>query len=273
MKSFPDISVIFPVFNEPVLTLEKSLKSILNQSFMNFELIIVDDSDSIVTKEFLNKESNLDRRIKLIRPKIRNGLASALNVGISHSIGFFIARADADDFQMQNRLEVQLNFLVENPNVGVVGSFVNNVDINCNYIGVKEFPVNDRDIKRYSALFNPICHPSVMFRKTLIDSFGGYSINFRAAEDYEMWMRFIKHGVIFSNIPIPLLNYHLADSDRRNQTNWKFNLRAKLSHFTFDDLFFRILGLIIIVIMIISPHKVKSFFYFLYIRLSSKNKI
>jgi len=273
MKSNPDISVIFPVFNEPAVTLEKSLESILTQSFKDFELVIVDDSDDLLTKQYLDYISNLDKRIKLIRPKIRNGLASALNIGISNSIGLFIARADADDIQMQDRLKVQLDFLITNPNIGVVGSFVNNVDIHFNYLGLKKFPVDNRAIKKYSTLFNPICHSSVMFRKSLIDSFGGYSNKFRAAEDYEMWMRYINHGVVFSNISTPLLNYHLADSNRRNQTNWKFNLKAKILHFTFDHFFIRIFGIILIILMIISPLRLKSFFYSLYLRWSSTNSI
>ena len=117
----PRISILLPTYNGDINKMLKAIESLRNQSYTDFECIIVDDSDDNLVIDFLNGISVSDKRFKYFRGNGK-GIAAALNFGLSLSKGDFIARSDDTDISHLNRLELQLNFLIKNSDIGVVGS-------------------------------------------------------------------------------------------------------------------------------------------------------
>lgn len=201
MKEKGLISVIMPVYNGEKY-LEAAVKSILNQTYDKFELIIIDDSHH--KKCFKIITSLNDNRIKyLIGPKIN--LASALNFGIKQAKGEFIARMDSDDISDPNRFKLQLETLLVN-GWDICGSWIRLFGSdNRLYI----YPSSPLEIK-YSMLFTcAIAHPTILARS---DIFYKYSYNENSCvEDYELWTRMLADNIIFGNVTIPLLKYRRHD--------------------------------------------------------------
>lgn len=221
-KIKPKVSVILPVRNGE-LYLTKAIQSILNQSLSDFELVIIDDS-SIDASLRIAKRFR-DQRIILLTNNTPIGVAESLNIGIKVAKGAFIARMDADDIARPNRLYVQLKFLENNPQVGVVGSWVEVIDEREKYKQILRTPVNDKDIMRYMIHTNPFIHPSVMLRKSLIDIYGGYDSKIEGAEDYDLWVRLSRFTKL-ENIPKPLIKYRIhKKSISKSETR-----RVLLSH-------------------------------------------
>ena len=118
----PTISIVLPVYNEKLDYLSACLESIKSQTFMNWECILVIDSDNQTNLDFLKKWCDLDQRFLFFKATERLGLTRSLNYGVSMSNANIIARMDSDDLMVPERLALQLNYLQENPDVSVVGS-------------------------------------------------------------------------------------------------------------------------------------------------------
>jgi len=136
------------------------------------------------------------------------GLTKSLNEAIGYSRGECIARMDADDISMPERLEKQVNFLDKNLDCAMCGTWAEFIDEEGNYLKDYERPVTDSEIKKEILFHNPFIHPSVMIRKSVFDKVGLYDIDFRYAQDYELWTR-IATKFITTNIPAVLLKYRL----------------------------------------------------------------
>ena len=199
------ISVIMPVYNEECFLFD-SIKSILDQTYRDFELIIIDDSSRDNSSRIIC--SFRDKRITYLKNSQNKGVAYSLNKGLKKAKGDLIARMDADDISYPNRFETQVNFLRKNPNVGVVGSCVELVDEFGKKLNFKKYPETFKEIQRASIFRNPICHPTVLFRRALTDSYGMYDENLNGAEDYDLWLRFMQYTQ-FANLSKPLLKYRL----------------------------------------------------------------
>jgi glycosyltransferase involved in cell wall biosynthesis len=144
-------------------------------------------------------------------------LAIALNLGLEVCEGEFIARLDTDDYCDPNRLEVQSDFLLKNKEIHILGSFANIVDENNKNSGIRKSPIYNNEI--YEQLWcNPIIHPSVIFRKVDIMKIGGYDVNLRRRQDYELWFRAAKNKLKFHNIDTPLI-YYRVDTDSHKKQN------------------------------------------------------
>ena len=212
------ISVIMGVYNpKDSLRFENAVRSILNQSFKDLELIIYDDGSSKPARDLIKRTAALDRRITLIGSKANRGLAHALNECIKAAGGEYIARMDDDDVSLCNRLEGQLELLRQNPDYSWVGSSALLADGGgvWGVRRVKATPLN----KDY--LFNsPYIHPSVVFRKKALLSCGGYSEKARhnGAEDYELFMRMQSKGYKGFNITSPLIIYFEDISSYKKRT-------------------------------------------------------
>ncbi|MBK0371289.1 glycosyltransferase family 2 protein [Flavobacterium agrisoli] len=188
----PLISVILPAYNAEKY-LAVAVDSILSQTFSNFELLIINDGSSDDTESIV--KSFNDVRIKYIKNVLNLGLIASLNKGISLATGKYIARMDADDLSRPERFEKQVTFLENNPDYVICSSarteFTDNSEIKHN----SYLPIDDTSI-RISAIFStPFTHPSVMFKKSVfVDNDLQYSPNFKYAEDYELWVRFLSYG-------------------------------------------------------------------------------
>jgi len=185
MLQKPKISVILPVYNDEAF-ISETIESILNQTFQNFELIIINDGSSDSTYDMIN--SKKDDRIKLINNKKNHGIAYSLNRGLEMANSDFIARIDSNDIALPIRLEKQYTFLINNPNVGLVTSPVIEQyqdgfeRIAGDYLPSKAIPAN--------LLFtNCIYHTAVMLRSRAIPK-EGFNENY-ACEDYHMWSKIL----------------------------------------------------------------------------------
>lgn len=255
------ISVILPVLATDQRSFDRCIESILDQTYRNFELIIVNENREHNFLKHLECYQKRDSRVKVLNLLRGKNLPYALNYGINASCGEFIARMDADDFCVLDRLQVQLEFLSKNTDVSVVGSAVLiNQDGVCEQ--TRRYPEENMDIWKQLHFINPICHPSVMIRKKDLYSVGLYDDMFDAAEDYELWCRFISKGFKLANINEPLLHYSIPKNEFRDRKNWKYNLRVKLKYFhEFDKKVNAAFAISMISIMYFAPKPIVLWLY------------
>ncbi len=255
-----DLSVILPIRNTLPAYIGECIESILSQSYSNFELLIVDDSTERASINAIDSFS-YDHRVIIFRRERSTGLPSALNLAIQNSKGQFIARVDADDIQHRDRFITQIKHLERHQNIGVLGASIYKIDKNGILCGHKTYPMTHADIKKMSSLLNPIAHPTVMMRRSLIGNALFYDTKFLGAEDYELWMRLLKQGVIFENLSDKLIFYRNPVIAGRDLKNWLFNLKIKIKYFSFSDFLLKIFGIIFVLVMIASPRLLKKYIY------------
>lgn len=213
------ISIITTVYNGDK-HLPELMNSIINQTYSNFEFIIVDDCSMDNTYSILKKCQEYESRIKLIKNEFNQKQAYSRNLAINIAKGKYIAFIDADDIAHLNRLQTQLNFMELNPDIDVCGSCY--YLFNGNNFKFKQTPPTTHDeIECHMRLFgNCIAFPSVMLKTDTIKKFlfdGKMQGN---AEDYELWIRMLDNNVKFYNIPEYLLYYRIHNS-QSSQTNLK----------------------------------------------------
>ena len=199
MKTNPLISVILPVYNAGKF-LNESIDSILNQTVEDFEFIIIDDASIDNSIEII--QSYQDNRIRFFRNKQNLGISKTLNFGISKAKGKFIARMDADDIALRYRFQEQLQFMNNNLDIDICGSYVQHFgDSNETW----EPPLDHESIRVSSIFFSPMVHPTIFaryqyYQKHIYDS------GFDYAEDYHLWISSFD-SANFANIPQVLLKY------------------------------------------------------------------
>lgn len=227
-SSRPAVSVILPVHNGGA-KVGLAINSILNQTFKNFELIVVDDGSSDNTFDVISKFK--DERIRFYSQK-NIGLAKTLVMATKIAKGDFIARQDHDDLSLPDRLSKQVRHLQENPNVVLIGAAAK-ITQNGYFTGrYLKFSTADRDLRWQLIFLNPFVHSSVMFRKTSYIEAGGYRSDLDSQpEDYDLWSR-MSHTGKLANIPEVLVEYEESPESlcRLNPDRLKLNvanIRAK----------------------------------------------
>jgi glycosyltransferase involved in cell wall biosynthesis len=179
------ITVLMPLYNCSKYV-EASVRSILEQSFREFEFLIIDDGSTDNSAELVSTFN--DSRI-ILHKKHHTGLADTLNTGLKMAHGKWIARIDADDIAVTDRLKLQTEFLKNNPDVDVIAG--SSVYFSGN--GKVEFtvrpPTDDKSIKEMLNVHNPVNHSAVTFKKEDIIAEGGYDVSMTCFEDFELWLR------------------------------------------------------------------------------------
>ena len=232
INSMPKISCIVPCFNEDPAVLRQSLASVSNQTYQDFECIVVDESTNTKTSELCRELCELDPRFHYIHPNQRLGLAASLNLGIQRAKGEFIARFDSDDICSPVRFALQAQFLNQNSDIGIVGSSLEIIDNNDFSIGIRNYPSDHYAIEKKFIFSNGIAHPTVMFRKSLLSIVGGaYDPTFRYAEDLEFWLRLLNCNIKFANLPEFLVKYRQQYTNRSSD-HWKYNIKARIKNFS-----------------------------------------
>jgi glycosyltransferase involved in cell wall biosynthesis len=200
----PTITVLMPVFNaENYLT--ESIQSVLNQTYADFELLIVNDASTDNSRKVI--KSFDDSRIRLVDNPTNLGVTKTLNRGLSIARGEYIARQDADDRSYPNRLSQQLRFLKDNPEVVLLGSSARAIDAAGKPMKMTlRSPVGLPAI-RWTLMFNTaFIHTSVMFNKRIIwEEMGGYNELFPRSQDFELWSRVARRFVV-GNLPQVLVD-------------------------------------------------------------------
>ncbi len=226
------ISVILPFYNAEK-TIDRAIKSIAEQSYSDFECILIDnnstDKSSAIAKEWAKR----DNRFILITEE-KQGVAFASNTGFNFAKGEYIARMDADDFAFPERLQVQMDFLNNNPTYGAVSGLVEYIphseftDGFKRYVNWSNSIITYDDITKKQFVEMPIVNPTAMWRRETADKLGMYrSGDF--PEDYEMWLRWLSKGIKIAKVSSTVLKWY--DSEKRlTRTNSIYS----------DEAFFRI---------------------------------
>ncbi|MEG0458446.1 MAG: glycosyltransferase [Vagococcus sp.] len=201
-----------PVFNENPIDLVKSIESILKQTEKRIELIIIlDNPDNQELDNFLENYKINDERIIYLKNKKNLGIGLTLNKGIENSNYDLIARLDADDISLPNRLEIQLDYLIKKPNVTMVSTNCIYIDESDTIVGEKgDIPENGNQIKQLLPYGSTIIHSSVMYRKDAVQKLNGYR-QLLNCQDYDLWLRMIDNGYIIESINQRLTQYRLRE--------------------------------------------------------------
>lgn len=216
------ISVVMSVYNGEKY-LKQAIESILNQSFEDFEFIIINDGSTDKSLEILNEFQQKDERIKIVSRE-NKGLIYSLNEGVKLAQGEYIARMDADDVSTPNRLEKQLKYAQEKGLI-VCGTWAKGIDSLGNKVKDMNYPPSADKVKIYTLLHNPFIHSSVLFRKDIFEKVGGYKARFKHVEDYELWTRIVfKYKT--DNISENLLEYRLHEDQITKQSNFIMRIRG-----------------------------------------------
>ncbi len=224
------VSVILP-FYRPGMKLEDAIESIVNQSFTDWELILVNNNACEISSAIAYKWSETDQRVRVITEPVQS-VAHAMNTGLRHAWADLVARMDADDISLPGRLKKQVEYMTNNPGTGAVATqTIFSTDIKKSkgfslYADWQNSLITHRE--HYLAQFveSPLAQPTIMFRKELIDLYGYYNTE-NLPEDYELWLRWFEQGVRFYKIPETLVRWN-DHSERLTRTNSNYSADAFL---------------------------------------------
>jgi glycosyltransferase involved in cell wall biosynthesis len=184
-----------PVYNAQRY-LKEAIESILNQTFSNFEFIIIYDESTDHTKEILDFYSGKDARIKVITQK-RGGIAEALQNGLQLCRGEWIFRFDSDDVSMPDRIALQLDEINKRQNLILVGGFCEQINEDGVILKINKYPLRHKQlVDKLENLKAFLPHPSMCYRRDVVNKVGGYRARFKYAEDTDLWLRLLEIGEI-----------------------------------------------------------------------------
>ena len=209
------VSVVMSAYNAENFIAD-TIRSILDQTYGNWEFIIINDCSTDNTTQIVEQFSDSDPRIKLIHNKENLGLTKSLNIGIKHAEGEFIARLDADDTSEPFRLEKQVNFLGTHLDIVLVGSGAHLIDASGHKIGEMNVISRDSIIRRLMTHINLFIHSSILIRRGAIEDVGCYREKFRYTQDYDLILR-LSDKYTLSNIPEPLIRWRTSGTSQTMQ--------------------------------------------------------
>ncbi len=211
MIKMPKISVLMSIYKEEEKWLRESIESMLNQSFTNFEFIIIDDNPvKKLNRTILEEYEKKDNRIIIIQNKNNLGLTKSLNKGLKIAKGDYIARMDGDDISYKERLNIQLKYLESNPEYVACGSFADIINKKGKIIGTYKIPTSSTEIYNYMVYHNPMIHPTLLIKKSILQLNNlMYNEELRYSQDYELISKLVTYGKI-ANIPQPLILYRVS---------------------------------------------------------------
>lgn len=226
----PTISVIMTTYNEERSNFILCVDSVLNQTYDDFEFIIVfePEDDNI---DFIKSYTVNDKRVKLIENKNKLGFVKSLNVALSTSGGKYMARIDSDDYCETNRFELQVRYLELHKDIDVLGSNITLIDQDNHVISKRQYKTSHKEIRKSFLFTTGVAHPSVMVKMESLKKFGMYNKEFNFSEDLELWLRLLKNNCIFANLDEYLVNYRVIEKNEpRNHLHWKYNFKARFKH-------------------------------------------
>lgn len=262
MNPTPLISVLMSTFNGSK-TIDRAIKSILYQTYSNFELIICNDGSKDNTLKHLHFWANKDSRIKILNNNYNYGLQISLNRCIAYSKSKYIARMDDDDVSLPNRLDVQLHFMKEHPKISFIGSNVYMFDSQDGIYNETKFITYPNKYQLFKR--DQFCHPSIFIKSNVLKKVNGYSISkkYLRIEDHELWLRLYSLGYRGANVCKPLLKYHFDIHSNKNKFYDYYNRFRLLLNYR-KKLNIGIIGYIYVIIPIIKliiPSCIRNIIY------------
>ncbi|MCM2372202.1 glycosyltransferase [Aporhodopirellula aestuarii] len=200
-----DIDVVMPIYNAERY-LELAVRSLLQQTYPNFRIVCIDDGSTDGSSDILAALAREDSRVAVFRQE-NKGLVGALNAGLSQCTAPLVARMDADDIAMPERFRLQREFLNSHSDVVAVGAAILELDSDGEALGVDQFGSTHEAIERDMLRTKTgMAHPTVMMRREVVDSLGGYRLKYEWIEDLDLWLRMAEVGRL-ANLPEVLLCY------------------------------------------------------------------
>lgn len=268
----PKISVIMPVYDAEKF-LESSIKSILNQTYKDFEFIIIDDGSKDDSWKIIQKYKKIDRRIKVLRNKQNLRATKSLNRGLKIAKGKYIVRSDADDWSYPSRIEKQYNFMESHPEIGVGGGTIEVCDSNLRVLNKRRYPFTDKGCRKIIFRYSPFAHPATIWDTKILKSIGGYNENIPLSQDYELYFRMgrVKKFGNLATTLIKLRTHSDSSSIIRGRYQEQYAIYCRIKAFlelgynmTFFD---KLYTFVQMMSMVIIPPRIK-FWIFNYLRRS-----
>ena len=188
----------------------EAVESIQNQTYKNWEMIVVDDGSTDETGKILKKFARKDKRIMVITNKISRGIGASLNMALTKARGIYIARMDGDDIALPNRLATQVSYLQRYRNIVAVGGQVEMIDSESEIFAYKHFPTDPHRLREMIMWMVPLQHPVMMARASVYKKCR-YDENFKTAEDVEMFLQLMRYGEL-GNVSQVVYQYRKADT-------------------------------------------------------------
>ncbi len=231
----PFVSVLMSVYNEDTIFINEAIESILNQSFKDFEFIIIgdnptDDRINNIIKGFCEK----DKRISFYINETNIGLTKSLNRGLKLCRGKYVVRMDADDIALPNRIKHQVAFMEKNTQVAASGGNVILINEKGQKIGKSDVFLRDIEIKTSLIFQSSLIHPATILRRVIDGKVLGYDEYFRYSQDYALWVSFLDKGL--GNVHEVLLKYRISSSQitsskRDKQLNYTKQIQEKARNY------------------------------------------
>lgn len=199
----PRVTVLMSVYNGEKY-LREAIDSILSQTFKDFEFLIINDCSTDRTAEIM--ESYTDPRVRIVYNETNIGLTKSLNKGLKLAKGEYVARMDADDISLPERLQKQVEFLDVHPEVGVLGTWAEVIDESGGCVFEWRMPEDPALLKWLMVFANNLIHASVMFRRCVIEPLGYYDSAVRCSQDYDLWCRACSKTSL-CNLPVILMRW------------------------------------------------------------------
>jgi glycosyltransferase involved in cell wall biosynthesis len=231
MNTVPKISIILPTYNRAE-KIKKAVGSVINQSYQNWELIIIDDASTDNTPEVLDNLKAADKRIICLHNERNLGLAQTPNKGLAVARGEYIARIDDDDEWVDiNKLKKQLDYMENHRDCILVGTAFEVVKENGSILRIFKPILDDKKIRNHILSVNPFGHSTVLFRKAVMADLGGYDENLGYTEDYDLWLRLGQKGKLanLSDITVRYTEYNSGMSyfSRDKQLKYQYQILKK----------------------------------------------
>ncbi len=228
------ISIITPTFNQAAF-IEQAILSVLNQSFADFEFLIINDGSTDNSEKIILDYAAKDNRIIYLKNNINLGVQATLNKGLSMAKGDYIARIDSDDIWCdKDKLQKQFDFLEKNPDYALVGTAMETINENGKPLAKFHFLEADGEIRNRLLFSSQFAHPSVLIRTKALREIGSYSQKkkHKNIEDYELWLR-LGTRYKFANLPDICLQYRINSEGLSLQNEFKQRLRGLFLTFSY----------------------------------------
>lgn len=217
INSQPKVSVLMPVYNGE-LYIREAIDSILNQTFSDFELIIIDDCSTDGSVAVI--KTYTDSRIRLFTNPVNKGVSFTTNYGNKLARAEYVARMDCDDISLPQRLAKQVQYLDRHPEIAIVGTQNISIDTDGKIVPAQDMfprPAAPSSIRWTASYECPFIHSSVMYRKQILPGkVGEYDENLKMGEDYEMWLRLLHHNYNLANLKEVLIEYRIHPKSAMN---------------------------------------------------------
>jgi glycosyltransferase involved in cell wall biosynthesis len=261
------ISVVMPVYNREELV-RLSIESILNQTYNNWELIIVNDASTDNTAQIIDAAAKDSDKIKTIHLSDNIGPSGAANRGLQSIQGDYFTIHDSDDISHPDRFRKMVQYLETHPEINLLGSNIEIIDADGKKIATRNYPQTDDEIRKFIRHSCPFLNSSVLMRTSLIQKLGGYNETLRSSSEVDLWYRAIREFKA-ANLPFPLVQYRISHSQETSDV--KATLAAVLkiqSKYIFTRPYFSAMGVLFFLLKysfrLLPAKALKAIFWLLY---------